>query len=250
MTIKQAQQRLGVPADGQWGPKTDAAFNKALDELDRLRGPGVATIFGVSLDPEAFAKWAPKAVSGTFEALRAAIAANTLLQDRTVLASWLGQMWVESAGFSVLVENLNYSVEGLLKTFSRSRISEADARRYGRVPGQAANQEAIAGIVYGGEWGRKNLGNTQPGDGWRFRGSGVKQITGRANTEASGYTPEELRTDIHKSVAASADFFIKHGCVAPARRGDVQSVTRIVNGGLNGLADRQLKTSQAAAIII
>jgi predicted chitinase len=40
---------------------------------------------------------------------------------------------------------------------------------------------AIANIIYGGEWGRKNLGNTQPGDGWRFRGGGLPQITGRAN---------------------------------------------------------------------
>ncbi len=83
-------------------------------------------------------------------------------------------------------ENLNYSVDGLLKTFGRHRISEADARKYGRSGGRPANQEAIANIIYGGEWGRKNLGNTQPGDGWKYRGGGLPQVTGRANFRKFG----------------------------------------------------------------
>lgn len=82
-------------------------------------------------------------------------------------------------------ESLNYSVDGLLKTFSRKRISEADARRLGRKNGEpalpVARQREIANILYGGEWGRKNLGNTQPNDGWDFRGGGFAQTTGRAN---------------------------------------------------------------------
>lgn len=201
------------------------------------------------ISPAAFARWAPKAVPGTLKAIEATIAANPVLAERAVLPHWLGQMWVESAGFSTLTENLNYSVDGLLKTFGRHRISEADARKFGRAPGRPADQEAIANIIYGGSWGKMNLGNTQHGDGWRFRGSGVKQITGRANTEASGFTPEELRTDIHKSVQASADFFLKRGCAVPARKGDVTTVTRIINGGTNGLADRKLKTTQAAALL-
>lgn len=80
-------------------------------------------------------------------------------------------------------ENLNYSVSGLLNTFSRARISTAQAQAYGRSPGRAANQVAIANAVYGGEWGRKNLGNTQPNDGWDFRGGGQSHTTGRTNYE-------------------------------------------------------------------
>lgn len=83
--------------------------------------------------------------------------------------------------FTAITENLNYSVEGLMGVFSRRRISEADCRRYGRTKTRAANQEAIANTIYGGEWGKENLGNTQPGDGWRFRGRGLVQITGRSN---------------------------------------------------------------------
>lgn len=82
-------------------------------------------------------------------------------------------------------ESMNYSVGGLLKTFSRKRISDADARRLGRRKGEkalpVARQREIANILYGGEWGRKNLGNTQPNDGWDFRGGGFAQTTGRAN---------------------------------------------------------------------
>lgn len=103
------------------------------------------------------------------------------------VCSFLANIDVESGGLTRLTENLNYSVDGLLKTFGRHRISEADARRLGRKPGEGSlplsRQEELANILYGGEYGRKNLGNTEPGDGWRFRGYGPKQITGRANCE-------------------------------------------------------------------
>jgi len=87
-------------------------------------------------------------------------------------------------------ENLNYSVQGLLNTFGRHRISEADARRLGRKPGEPAlskqRQREIANIIYGGEWGRRNLGNTMPDDGWMYRGRGMAHDTGRRNYKASG----------------------------------------------------------------
>lgn len=80
-----------------------------------------------------------------------------------------------------VTESLNYSVSGLLMTFSRSRISTAEANTYGRKTGSSANQVAIANTLYGGAWGAKYLGNTEPGDGWRFRGVGDVQNTGRRN---------------------------------------------------------------------
>lgn len=79
------------------------------------------------------------------------------------------------------VESMNYSVNGLLKTFGRHRISQADAERLGRSGSRPAQQREIANTVYGGEWGRKNLGNTQTDDGWRFRGHGMVHLTGRRN---------------------------------------------------------------------
>lgn len=82
-------------------------------------------------------------------------------------------------------ESMNYSVASLITTFPRSRISTADAQRLGRQNGASglsqSRQRQIANLVYGGEWGRKNLGNTEPDDGWTFRGGGLPQTTGRAN---------------------------------------------------------------------
>jgi putative chitinase len=219
-----------------------------VDRINSALSPVPANDTGGRIDPGKFAAWAPGAVPHTLHALQAA--ANAHGFSGVVLAHWLGQMYVESAGFAVMSESLNYSVEGLLRTFGRHRISAADCERYGRKPGQPANQEALANILYGGAWGAANLGNTEPGDGWRFRGSGFKQITGRANTIASGFSPDELRTDPAKSAKAAAEFFVRAGCVTPAQKDDVEAVTRKVNGGTNGLADRITRTAQAKALLL
>ncbi len=74
-------------------------------------------------------------------------------------------------------ENMNYSAKRIAQIFGAHR-------RQGYTPQQLARKpELLANTVYGGEWGKKNLGNTQPGDGWRFRGWGIGQWTGRHNTQ-------------------------------------------------------------------
>lgn len=236
--------------------RTTLDLQKALSALGYSPGPldgrtGRLTRTATSgwLIPAEFARFAPNALPNTLGALEAAIRAYPELANPAVLDDWLGQMWVESAGFSSMVESLNYSVEGLRKTFGRHRISDAECERYGRAPGRPANQIVIANIVYGGEWGRVHLGNTQPGDGWNMRGSGFKQITGRRNTEATGFTAEELRTDVYKAALAAAQFFVNAGCVPYARRGDITAVTKKVNGGLNGLPERAAKTAAARKVI-
>lgn len=106
---------------------------------------------------------------------------------RNQLAYILATAYHETGGkMKSVSENLNYSVDGLMKTFSRQRISKADCEKYGRKSGQSANQQAIANIIYGGDWGKKNLGNTKQGDGWLFRGRGFVQITGRNNYRKFG----------------------------------------------------------------
>lgn len=90
-------------------------------------------------------------------------------------------------------ENLNYSVSALISKFSRSRISAADAERYGRKSGQKANQSAIANLIYGGAWGLANLGNKLAGDGWRYIGRGLVQITGRKNYARYGIADDPER---------------------------------------------------------
>lgn len=237
--ITRFQGDHSLVADGIVGARTQS-------KLDSL----AVSLAGPILNRAEFAKWAPSALPNTVDALEAAIRAYPALANPKVLDDWLGQMWVESAGFSTMVESLNYSVEGLRKTFGRHRISDAECERYGRKPGRPADQKAIANIVYGGEWGRINLGNTQPNDGWDNRGSGFKQITGRRNTEASGFSASELRTDVFKAALAAAAFFVNAGCVAPALRGAIAEVTKKINGGHNGLDERAAKTASARNVIL
>lgn len=159
------------------------------------------------------------------------------------VASFLANISVESAGLTRLTESLNYSTEALINKFGRHRISVADAHRYGRNDAHPANQEAIANILYGGEFGRKQLGNIYPGDGWKFRGYGPKQITGRANqtrlAEALGIAVDEvpayLRT--HEGGMMGAGWFWKvNDLDAEAATPGVRDDRVAINGGTFGLA--------------
>lgn len=85
-----------------------------------------------------------------------------------------------------VTENLNYSVDALIKAYVPRRMTSVQAAQYGRAGSRPANQEKIANIIYGGAWGNDNLGNTRDGDGWRYRGRGKAQITGRRNYRAFG----------------------------------------------------------------
>ena len=101
-------------------------------------------------------------------------------------AMFIAQMGHESGGFTRLVENLNYAADSLVPTFGKHRITAQQAAALGRTATQPANQRAIANLVYGGEWGKKNLGNQVAGDGWKYRGRGLKQVTGLSNYRSCG----------------------------------------------------------------
>ena len=117
---------------------------------------------------------------------------DTMAGDPVSWVSYaLATAWHETGGRMVPnTESLNYSVSGLLNTFQRHRISRANAERLGRKPGEPPlsldRQRQIANILYGGTWGRDNLGNTEPNDGWTFRGRGLAHDTGRRNYRLSG----------------------------------------------------------------
>jgi putative chitinase len=161
------------------------------------------------------------------------------------IAGFLSQIGHESAGFKQLTENLNYRTDALIKLFGRHRITIEQAGQYGRKPGQKADQQAIANILYGGEWGRNKLGNTQPGDGWRYRGRGLKQLTGRDNYARCGAAigedlinfPDRLLMPVNAALSAGW-FWSTNGLNAIADRGDLETLTRKVNGGMNGFANR------------
>ena len=173
-------------------------------------------------------------------------------------AHFLAQIGHESNSFESLRESLNYSVEGLLKTFSRSRISTQEAAMYGRTALQPANQEMIANTVYGGEWGRKNLGNTQEGDGWKYRGRGLIMLTGRANYAEADKAlnfdlvnrPERVAEDNVIAALAACWFWESRGLNELADKDDLLAITKRINGGTKGLADRKKRLAQAKKVLM
>jgi putative chitinase len=174
------------------------------------------------------------------------------ITSRNGVCMLVAQLAHESGGFASIAENLNYRAEALVQVFGSHRITQAEAQRIGRTADHPADQEAIANVVYGGAWGRAKLGNIEPGDGWRFRGGGLIQLTGRANYQAFADTlgvSAEGAADFVRTpagaVASALWFWRTRGLINPAYLGDVSTCTRIINGGLNGLQDR-LARFQAA----
>lgn len=172
------------------------------------------------------------------------------------MAGFLSQIAHESGRLETLEESLNYSVDALLKMFGRHRISEADARKFGRAPGQKADKQNIANLIYGGAWGKEHLGNVVWGDGWRFRGRGLKQLTGRANYTRCGHAigedlanrPERLLMPVN--AALSAGWFWKtNGLNEIADSGDIRKMTKVINGGDLGLPERTALYGQALEVL-
>lgn len=168
------------------------------------------------------------------------------------IALFIAQAGHESASFRELEESLNYSVDALVKLFGRHRISLRDAEMLGRKKGQSADQSALANVLYGGEWGAKNLGNVQPGDGWKYRGGGIFQLTGRYNhtkcAEATGLNlvdePELIRSDPEAAVVSALWYWNER-----VTRWDIKGSTKQINGGYNGLADRVERFKRALKVL-
>lgn len=162
------------------------------------------------------------------------------IKDPKEQAMFMAQMDHESGGFRTTSENLNYSKKGLLKTFGKYYKTDAEAAA------DANNPEAIANKVYGGR-----MGNTDPGDGYKFRGRGFTQLTGKDNYIEAGNdlgldlvnNPDQA-ADPANAAKISAWYWKKRNIGAAGKAGDVESATRRINGGLNGLADRKEKYSQ------
>ena len=155
------------------------------------------------------------------------------------LAHFLAQTGHESGGFKATTENLNYGAKGLLGIFKKYFPTEAKAKEYERKP------EKIANLVYGGRMGN---GPEASGEGFKFRGRGYIQLTGKDNYKAfDAVVPEDIlaNPDLVASkypLLSAAWFFHKNGLHKIADEGAtdavVTKVTKRVNGGTIGLADR------------
>jgi putative chitinase len=151
------------------------------------------------------------------------------------LSAFLAQIGHESGSLADLVEDLKYSAAGLRAVWP-SHFSPTEAADYARQP------ERIANRVYADRMGN---GDEASGDGWSFRGRGLIQITGRANYKACSegigldliYAPDQL-IRAEPAAQSAAWFWKANGLNALADAGDFDTITKRINGGLTGLADR------------
>lgn len=162
------------------------------------------------------------------------------------IAGFLAQCAHESNSFRVLEENLNYSSDALDKIFPKyfARAGR-DAKEFHRKP------EKIANVIYQGR-----MGNTQPGDGWRFRGRGIIQLTGRDNYTAFGKTLNkdaeeviEYVTTKQGALESAAWYWNSRNINKAADANDIMAMTKLINGGTIGLEDRKKHYEHALAVL-
>ena len=151
------------------------------------------------------------------------------------VASFLAQCGTESGGFTVFVENLNYSADGLLKVFPKYFTPEL-ATKYARKP------ESIANRVYAN---RMENGDEKSGDGWKFRGRGAIQITGKTNyKKLAAYLGKTLDETVlfcatpEGQITSAIWYWTVAKCNSYIDKNDIKGQTKAINGGYNGLEHR------------
>jgi putative chitinase len=254
--VKLLQEKLGLGVDGVFGPGTEAKVKEwqAANGLaaDGIVGPGTwGKMFGATA-PVAAPAAAPVAIppsSFKLAALKGHIpdaviaqipetAAKFNITNSLRLAHFLAQCGHESGGFKAISENLNYSADGLKRIFGKYFPGDL-AASYARQP------EKIASRVYGARMGN---GDESTGEGYKYRGRGYIQLTGKSNYtgfakfigEDTVANPDLVAT---KYPLASAAFFFDSNklwsiCDKGADEATVTAVTKRVNGGTIGLPDR------------
>ena len=241
--VKTLQTKLGLTPDGDFGPATEKAV-KVWQEKNGLTADGV--VGNTTWSKLGLGTTVPNTLNTS--KLKGVIPDTILAQIPEViekfdidtplrLAHFLAQCSHESANFSILQENLNYSGDRLKVIFPKyfpGNLSESYSR----------NPEKIASKVYGGRMGN---GDEATKDGYKFRGRGAIQLTGKDNYKAFGKAigvdllanPDLVST---KYSLVSAAWFFKTNCVkkcdAGATKAVIESVSKCVNGGTIGLSHR------------
>ena len=255
--VKKLQEKLGVEAIGKFGPKTEAAV-KAWQKANGLKDDGIvgdatwSKLFGESKPVAEVIKEdvvIPTSGSLNIEKLKGHIpdavlaqipetAAKFNITNNLRLAHFLAQCGHESGNFKAVSENLNYSADGLKKIFGKyfpGNLNESYARQ----------PEKIASRVYASRMGN---GDEASKEGFKFRGRGYIQLTGKANyTNFTKFIGEDCVSNpdlvATKYPLASAGFFFDSNklwsiCDKGADDATVTAVTKRVNGGTIGLVDR------------
>lgn len=254
--VKKLQEKLGLSADGVFGPGTEKKVKEWQSQNgltpDGIVGDGTwAKMFGQSQPVSTTVSQTTSIPASSFKlsALKGHIPDSVIAQipDTAAkfnittplrLAHFLAQCGHESGGFRAVTENLNYSADGLKKIFGKyfpGNLNESYARQ----------PEKIANRVYGNRMGN---GPEASGDGAKFRGRGYIQLTGKDNYSKFDKTVDEdilSNPDLVATkypLASAAFFFNTNGLWSICDRGSdeatVTAVTKRVNGGTIGLADR------------
>jgi putative chitinase len=162
-------------------------------------------------------------------------------------ASFIGQCAHESGNFKTLEENLRYSAVSLMKVWPSRFPNLEVANQY------ASNAEKIANKVYGGRMGN---GPEETGEGWKYHGRGLIQLTGKENYEHCGsgidanlLADPSLLLDPRYACLSAGWFWNKKGLNALADAKDYETMTKRINGGLIGLDDRKAKIAKAMSVL-
>jgi len=179
------------------------------------------------------------------------------------VAAWIAQTAHESSGFAFLVENLNYSSDGLAAVWPGRFAEKGSDGGYVKINGKNKpnalaielhrKPEQIANVVYAGRMGN---GPAESGDGWKYRGRGLKQLTGKDNYSRCGQAigrdlirdPDLLLSPQYAALSAGW-FWDVNRCGALADAGDFVGLTRRINGGTIGLEDRQRRYDAVMRLI-
>jgi putative chitinase len=160
-------------------------------------------------------------------------------------ACFIGQCVHESGNFKTLQENLNYSAEGLMKTWPSRFPTKEMADQYARQPAK------IAGKVYNGR-----LGNTSEEEAAKYLGRGLIQLTGKENYDHCGLgigidllSDPALLLDPRYAALSAGWFWNKKGLNSLADASDIETMTKRINGGLIGLDDRKAKIAKALSVL-
>jgi len=245
--VKQLQIKLGITADGTFGPNTERVL-KEWQSKNGLLADGIAG--QVTLSKLGIVIPTVEKETLKLDKLKGHIPDSVLTEINTIgdkfgiitnlrLTHFLAQCSTESGNFKAVYENLNYSKDGLMRVFSKY-FPGTLAESYAYQP------EKIASRVYGGRLGN---GNESTKEGWKYRGAGFIQLTGKENFKKFGEflgidlvsNPELVATKY--PLTSAAYFFNSNNLWAICDQGKsedvVTEVSRRVNGGFNGLDHRK-----------